>query len=81
MNTIKTNTAGGYEPEIVKPVIHITNELAPSWLVHLKSRQQEYTILCQLKIEGRYPHKYNKPKKMEATVYYSKLPRMDEAGQ
>lgn len=71
---------GSYQPKIIKPVIRITDDLPPYWLVYQKSREQEYTILCNLEIKGRTGHK--EPRGMKATVYYNrKLLQMDQAAE
>lgn len=78
MKKIKKN--GSYQPEIIKPVIKITDELPPYFLVHRKSRDQEYTILCNLEIKGNTGHK--EPRSMKATVYYNrKIIQMDQAAE
>lgn len=80
MNNIRTNKIGSYQPEIIKPIIRITDEPAPFWLVYSKSREQEYTILCEpLKVQEK--RRLRGLKTMEATVYYSKLVNMDKDGK
>lgn len=80
MSSVKTNQTGDYQPQLIKPIIHITNEPAPYWLVYSKSREQEYTILCKpLEVQGK--GKLKGLKEMRATVYYSKLAHMDEDGK
>ena len=71
---------GSYQPEIIKPVIRVTDDLPPYWLVYSRSPQQEYSILCDLKIKGRTGHK--EQRSMEATVYYNRrLLQMDQAAE
>lgn len=78
MKKIKNN--GSYQPEVIKPVIRITDELPPYWLVYQKSRDQEYTILCNLEIKGRTGRKA--PRGIETTVYYNrKFLQMDPAAE
>lgn len=77
---MEVKNKGSYQPEIIKPVIRITDDLPPYWLVYQKSREQEYTILCNLEIRGRTGHK--EPRGMKATVYYNrKLLQMDQAAE
>lgn len=78
MKKVKNN--GSYQPEIIKPVIRITDELPPYWLVYQKSRDREYTMLCNLEIKGRTGHKA--PRGIETTVYYNrKFLQMDPAAE
>lgn len=77
---MEVKNKGSYQPEIIKPVIRITDDLPAYFLVYSKSPQQEYTILCKLNIKGRSGHK--EPRSMEVIVYYNhKLLQMDQAAE
>lgn len=71
---------GSYQPDIITPVVRITDDIPPYWLVYKESREEEYSILCDLSIKGRTGR--TEPRSMKVTVYYNrKLLQMDQEAE